>query len=448
MSPAEPGPPSQNPSPASSEPPPGGSPAGRRQERLAYQRRRRRATVVAALSAVTLVLVAGIVVIPLLAGDDQGITSTSPAPAPPQVVEERTLLLVRYDEPGGPATGATLLSARSDDEPSAVIFIPIGLILEVPGIGLDRLALAHRYGGPELFESTIESALRVVIDDTAAIRGGDLATLLSQGGPLTIDADERLVVRGEGGQTQVIVEEGEQVLGGERLAAYWAHISESESPLNVHKRQEKVLAALFNNVAEDPARLEEFLARGAALLETDADLPALSSIVTGLARAAQDQRLQFEQVPVRPFGGRGTGEAALFRLGEDARDVVHALLPGSAVSGEDIEATRVHVRDGVGQPGISKDVAEALEGGAFQIVLSDDADRDDVTETEIVVHEDSPEAMEAAEAVRRRLGLGTIQVVRETPPTVDVMIVVGEDFLETRSPGENDNQASTMEQDT
>ncbi|MPZ88366.1 MAG: hypothetical protein GEU81_09875 [Nitriliruptorales bacterium] len=435
MSPAEPGRGNE-----------GGSPEGRRRGRLARQRRQRRVTIAVAMLAAALILATAVVLMPLLTRGEEGITSG--LRRPPEPVIEQTLLLVGYDEPGGLATGATLLSARSDDEPSAVIFIPIGLVLDVPGIGLDRLALAYRYGGIEQFESTIESALRVVIDHTVAVSGDGLATLLGQAGPLTIDADERLVVRDEDGQQQVIVEEGQQVLDGERLAVYWGHMSESQSPLIVHKRQKKVLAALLTKAAEDPARLEEFLAQPADLLETDADPRTLSGIFAGLARAAHDQRLLFEQVPVRPFGGRETGEGALFRLGEEARDVVHALLPGSAVRSEDIQATSVHVRDGVGRPGIGKHIAEALEGGAFQVVLTDDADRDDVAATAIVAYEDSPEAREAAEAVRRRLGLGTIHIGRDPPSAVDVTIIVGEDLLETGTPAGNHNQASTMEQDS
>lgn len=443
-----PGPPVARPKSASSEPPSGGSPAGRRQARLAIARRRRRATLIATVAAIALVVVTGAVLIPLLARGDGQTTSAAPSPRPPPPVSEQTLLLVRYDDPRGPATGATLLSVRHDGEPSAALFIPIGLLVDVPGIGLDRVALAHQYGGPELFETTIESALRIVVDDTAAVSGQELASLLSQAGPLTIEADQRLVAVGDDGEEQVIAEEGEQTLEGDRLAAYWAYVSDSDSPLNLHRRQEKILRALFTSIAEDPERLDEFLEQDAAPLETDADLQELAAVLGGLAQAAAEQQLLFEQVPVRPFGGRETGPNALFRMAEDARSTVHALLPGSAVQGEEVQATRVHVQNGVGRPRISREIAEALEGGAFQIVLTDDADRSDHAETEIRVYQDTPEAMEVAEAVRQRLGVGTIQVSTQGRPSVDVTIIVGRDFLDTDASGANDTQASTTEQDT
>jgi len=410
---------------------------GRRQARLAAERRRRRATSFAVLSALLLVAMFGVVVLPLLLQGERPLTSplAEASDAPPQdatpapTEPRRTLLLARSAEPGGPATGLTLLSAAGEDSQAVVVFVPTGLLVDIPGVGLDRLAQAHRYGGQELVTRAVEQALGVDITHTAGIADAELGALLGATGPLTVDiGSEPLVAAGE-----VAFEAGEQELDAARLAQYWTFSAPDEAPLDGFARQQEILEALFRRVADDPSQLDRLLGVGAPLLVTDAGQEDLRALVGGLARAQEDERLALRLLPVEPVGPIGAGGEGSYRLADDAGDEVAALLAlGPPV---DDGVTRVQVLDGVGEPGVSQAVEQALSGDGFRVVLTDNAPAE-VPETEIVVYDDSQDARARAEEVRDQLGVGTITTSSRPQTAIDVTVVVGADFpgLSTTEP--------------
>ncbi len=410
---------------------------GRRQARLAAERRRRRATSFAVLSALLLVGVFGVVVLPLLLQAERPLTSPTAAasdappedPTPAPTVPRRTLLLVRSGEPGGPATGLTLLSAAGDDSQAVVVFVPTGLLVDIPGVGLDRLAQAHRYGGQELVARAVEQALGIDITHTAGIADPELGALLGATGPLTVDiGSEPLVGAGE-----VAFEAGEQELDAARLAQYWTFSAPDEAPLDGFARQQEVLEALFRRVADDSSRVDRLLGIGGPLLDTDAGQEDLRALVGGLADAQEDQRLALRLLPVEPVGPIGAGGEGSYRLANDAGDEVAALLAlGPPV---DDGVTRVQVLDGVGEPGVSQAVEQSLSGDGFRVVLTDNAPGE-VPETEIVIYDDSEDARARAEEVRDQLGVGTITTSSRPQTAIDVTVVVGADFpgLSTTEP--------------
>lgn len=410
---------------------------GRRQARLAAERRRRRATAFAVLSALLLVGLFGVVVIPLLLQADRPLASPTAAdsdasedPTPASsTVPRRTLLLVRSGEPSGPASGLTLLSAAGDDSQAVVVFVPTGLFVNIPGIGLDRLAQAQFYGGPQLVARAVEESLGIEVTHTAAIGDGELGALLGATGPLTVDVGSEPLV----GAGQVAFEAGEQELDADRLAQYWTFSAPDEAPLDDFPRQQEVLEALFRRVADDPSQVDRLLGTGTPLLDTDATEEDLRALVTGLADGLDGERLALRLLPVEPVGPTGAGGEGSYRLADDAGDEIAALLAlGPPV---DDGVTRVQVLDGVGEPGVTQTVEQALAGNGFRVVLTDNAPAD-VTETEVVVYDDSDEARARAEEVRDQLGVGTITTSSRPQSVIDVTVIVGADFpgLSTTEP--------------
>jgi len=352
--------------------------------------------------------------------------TSAPAVAPVVAAEQDTLLLVRYGNPGEPATGATLLTAGPRS--TAVVFVPVGLLVDVPGYGSAPLGTAHQYGATALLEASVENALGIQLDAAAAVSEAGLGAWLERSGGLTLDVPDRLIRRGEDGSASVRFEPGEQFLDGERLAEYWAFRAEGETELETFPRQQQVLSALLAEAARDPATIERLFADGAAQLETTADPEELRPILEQLAAASAGAQLGFNLLPVVPFGG-DEGGAETYRLDEEARAVVDGLLGDTTPAGQ-ADEVRVQVLNGVGRPGIGEEVDTALEGGRFRIELTDNASSFDFTETQLLIYTETPEMMAAARAVRERLGVGTILVSRQPQSVVDLTIVVGADFLD------------------
>jgi polyisoprenyl-teichoic acid--peptidoglycan teichoic acid transferase len=105
-------------------------------------------------------------------------------------------------------------------------------------------------------------------------------------------------------------------------------------------------------------------------------------------------------------------------------------LADSVPAGGGQDAVRVQVLNGVGVPGIGQEVDRRLKGGPFRIVLTDNARSFDFAETQILIYEETVQAMRAAEQVQQHLGVGRILVNRQPQTVVDITIVVGADFVQ------------------
>ncbi len=390
-------------------------PTMRRQDRFASQRRRRRTTVVTILSASLLVLAVGVVVIPLLARTQGRATSaatnvaTGPATTAAAAADSTVFVLVTHsDAPESPADSITLLALNPSAGRGAAVFVPSGLLLEVPGIGLERVGLAQRYGGVSLVQESLNDALDVDIDAAVSLAEEGLASLLGAGGELTVDG---------------------QTLDGEQLAEYWTLIEEGERQLAELPRQQQVMTALLQRVADDPNILDRALTVGALDPASTAGPEALRGVLTQLAEAQERDQLAFGVLPVQPFGGVAEDGTATYRVGDEAETALSSLLGAESAAGE----TRVEVQNGTTDRDLVQRVEDAHEveealGDEFRVTLGGPNDSEEVAETQIVIYADTPEAREQAEAVQEQLGLGTITVNEEPQTVVDITVVLGDDF--------------------
>jgi polyisoprenyl-teichoic acid--peptidoglycan teichoic acid transferase len=360
----------------------------------------------------------------------------APVEQPGERPQQDTLLLVRHAGDGRPAEGATLLAVGPGEESAVALFVPVGTLLPIPGIGRDRLGLAQQYDGPTLVQSTLENALGIRIDHVAAVSDSSLASLLERVGGLDVDVPQRLVARAPDGDVAVRFEPGRQFLDGLRLAELWGFRERDEDELATFTRQQLVWERFLDKLA-DPATLELVVGDGAPQLETGADAGWLRSFFAQLAAARAEERITFSLLPVEPFGGEGPDGGATYRLREEAaqrvtRTLLAASVPDDAAGG----TTRIQILNGVGVPGVGGQVERLLGGGAFRIVRSDNAANFDFTTTRILVYDESGASRRAAERVRERLGVGTIQVSRQPQSVIDLTIVVGADFVELHGVGE------------
>jgi hypothetical protein len=352
------------------------------------------------------------------------------APADAAVeAEQRTLLVVLAPEDGA-ATTVTLLAAPAvPGDEGAIVFLPVGTLLGIPGHGLDRLGNAQRYGGAPLAEATVENALGIAVDHSAVLSESALAAFLHRVGPLELDVPERLVARNEEGEASLRFAEGEQTLDGPRLAEYWAFLARGEEELAGFPRQRLVWEALLAAL-ERPAALDALVRDGAPQLETSADEEWLRELFEALAAAAEADRLETALLPVEPFGTADDEGAATYRLrAEEARTLVAELLAASRAEEPSGQVARVEVLNGVGTPGIGQAVHDRLEGEGFRIVRTDNARSFDFEETRILVYDEA--RLPDARRLRDLLGVGSIAVSRRPQSVVDLTVVVGADFLDT-----------------
>ena len=393
-----------------------------RRQRLA---RRTGGYAMVAIAGVLLVAAVGLGLRALLSPEapDGPATAADAASAP--ATDQRTLLLIGVGADGGPAQSLTLLAAAPGG--GDVVFIPSSTLVELPGVGLDRLGLAQQYGGADLVMAGLSNALGIGVDHAAVVTTRRLGVLLQRVGGFTVDVAERLVERADDGTGSVAFEAGSQYLNGTELADYWAFRQRGESELEVFPRQQTVLRGLFEVLADDALRAQ-LVARRQATLDTDADNAFLEEVLGGLAGAAEDGTVGYHLLPVEPFGAGDEVRGGTYRLDPAEIDrFVGTVLAGSLPEGI-MAPIRLQVLNGVGRPGVGRDVAEALDGLGFRIVLSENARSFDFATTQIIIYDETPASHTAAERVRHALGVGTILVSRQPQSVVDLTIVVGADL--------------------
>jgi len=352
----------------------------------------------------------------------------SPAPAPQAgpAPDQATLLLARSDADGGAATGAVLIAINPDGTAFAS-FVPVSLLADIPGHGNGvELGNALRDGGSALLGATVGNLFGIELDATAVASGSALAALLERTGGLEIDVEQRLTVREPDGRAVVRFEPGAQTLDGERLAEYLRFREPGETEVATFVRQQGVVLALAEALG-DPAVLDAVLAGGIPQLDVAGDRDAVRTVLTGLGDAASRDAVSIVSLPVQPVGEANDGGPTyvLPRGAADAFADAHLLASRTVGTGG---ATRVEVLNGVGRPGIGSEVAALLSDGGFRIERTENAASFDQDRTLVVIYDESPESLQAAEAVRSRLGVGTIQVSRQPQSVVDLTIVVGADF--------------------
>ena len=84
------------------------------------------------------------------------------------------------------------------------------------------------------------------------------------------------------------------------------------------------------------------------------------------------------------------------------------------------------VQNGSGEPGVGEAVAVRIIPAGFRVVLSQNAERFDVTRTEVFANGAAHE--EEARAIKAALGVGRVRVSAVPSNVGDITIVVGKDF--------------------
>jgi polyisoprenyl-teichoic acid--peptidoglycan teichoic acid transferase len=326
-------------------------------------------------------------------------------------VPQTAVLLIRTTD-GRTAAGITLLAAGDDGSASAT-FIPATTLVEIPGVGLDRLGLAQQYGGAALTEAAVENALGIELDGTLTVDTAGLGALLQRAGGAELDVPDRLVERSADGTGTVVFEAGEQYLNGVRLAQYWSFAQRGETELDTFPRQQRALDAMLRALDDDELR-QGLLGRVPPEIATDMTADEVRGLFAGLAEAAAAEVLAYQLLPVAPFGSADESLGTSYQLRDDeVAELVAERLAGSVPDGGPTGAVAVQLLNGVGVPGVGQQVDERLEGLPVRIVRTDNARSFDFPQTQIVIYDETPALLQAARQVQQALGVGTILVSRQ-----------------------------------
>lgn len=328
---------------------------------------------------------------------------------PPSASGSSTLIVITDHD--GRADSIALLAAHPTAGSELVLFPP-SLLAILPGFGESEIADVVRFNGPPLARTTVTNLLGVRIDAVVHLDGAGFATAI--GTPLTVDLTNPLLMPEPDGYT-VLAVAGSAERDPDMLVTLLTSQGDSDQ-LGWLDRQGSVWRAVLAAVGED-ALLARRLTQGATY-EPDT---ALKTVVA----AARDSDLVITAVPVRRIESAGGGTERYQLPSSAAAAFVSDRFSYLVIREE--PRPRVEVLNGNGRIGTTGPIAALLVDEGYRIVKTDNADRDDYLDTQVIAQ--GRQHQQDAIDVQRILGSGEVLLeLRQPSGIVDLTIIVGRDI--------------------
>ena len=360
--------------------------------------------------AVALLIAVGIVWAAVLFSSlDRSEGGDEPATPPAEpVTEAGASVLVAVTDATERGTTIALIGAVDGDKPRTVL-LPPSLLATLPGFGENTLANATRFDGIELLDVSVSNLLGTRVDAAVAWDVDQLANMVAA--PVTVDLPTPLVEREGDGQV-VVFAEGNAERDADEVYRLLTDRGDDDE-LAWMQRQGAAIAALLEAAQSNPVVIE-------AMLEgVTGDQSAARS---ALSEAAKD--VAITAVPALRI--EPTGREELYQLsGEIAAQFVTDSIGYLRIAEE--PRVRVEVLNGNGQIGTVRPVAGALIRRGYRVILTDNADRLDYSETRVIAQ--GRDHQQAAVDIADIVGVGEVSAeVRQPSGVVDVTIIVGLDL--------------------
>jgi hypothetical protein len=293
-----------------------------------------------------------------------------------------------------------------DGSRGTAVLVPPALVAELPRFGARAVADVPRLTQAKHVELVLENELGMTFDDALFVDDEQLAALLAPASPLRIELAETLRARDPSGVVTLS-------RGRHDIDALTAKRLLVARRLGSRAKLDAVEAVL-------PGWLD-----GLANVAVAAQTVALEPGIAPVARTAGAD-LALRALPVEPVPG-GSGGSLQLRA-DDARALLVRAFPWAVMS---TPRPRVEMLNGVGAAGIPFVAANRVVPDGAHVTVTGDVPGFDVPRTRVLYYR--PDGAEIARRLVRALGVGeVVAATTEANEAVDVTIVVGKDFRQSR----------------
>lgn len=331
------------------------------------------------------------------------------APGFEAVVEPTPTMLVADTDAAGALNGIAMIGLAADDQGGTVTVVPVGTVVEVPltELGTADFAQIYERSGVAGLDQRVETMATASMQEVVEVGADQWATLLAPVGPLTLQNPAPIV--DEAG-TQLFGE-GEVQVAPEQVGAFLGGSGPFDGGLTSVERQQSFWDAWAAKVAE---------VGGEAAVPGETDR-GLGRFVRGLA-AGPHEVLGFP-VEAVPILGVSAADTTVFTpLEADIPDFIAEAIPFPSGVGR----ARTRLLDGVGQQGLTAEAASLLVRAGAEITSVGNDDEFGQATTRIIYFDDEDE--EKAQQLQAALGVGEVDKGEASSDSLDVTVVLGEDF--------------------
>jgi len=322
-------------------------------------------------------------------------------------------------------TTVVLASYDSTTGSGNLIYFPNDLLVNVPGAGMDQLNNLVNLDEGRISKTlvTIENLLGIEIDHYVLGTERDLRIVFDQMSPTwPLEVPARVSFKDPSTGTQVTLNTGKQQVSSSVATSYLTYAPPGKE-VELCKRQEDFAPVFLGRSKAMFDDISKLTAKNADLFDTDASDEELSGIWQTYALLGG--KLEQGILPVKEFKYENT---VVHRTDQDALPAFVKKYVKSASTKTKTKRFKVEILNGNGVPGIGQAVTSKLDMAKFQIVNSANADNFDHQDTVILVYDQDPDTVHAAEIVRYEMEVGRIEFRDKTQDIADISVIVGKDF--------------------
>jgi polyisoprenyl-teichoic acid--peptidoglycan teichoic acid transferase len=171
---------------------------------------------------------------------------------------QRVVLLGSDARAGETSRSDTIVVTKAG---SGMLAVPRDTLVDIPGVGEDKINAAFANGGPELTVETLENLTGVRMNDYVIVHFDGVEEIVDALGGITLDVDKPIRVGIDG--RRVYIPAGTQTLDGMQALAYVRYRGGPTADIGRIGRQQKVLRELAQE-STSPAKLPRLPATAGA----------------------------------------------------------------------------------------------------------------------------------------------------------------------------------------
>jgi polyisoprenyl-teichoic acid--peptidoglycan teichoic acid transferase len=161
----------------------------------------------------------------------------------------RAVLLGSDARAGEASRSDTIMIVRAG---GGLLSVPRDTLIEIPGVGRDKINAAFANGGPELAVQTLENFTDLPIENYMVLNFGGVEEIVDTLGSITINVEEPIETEQDGEYFSIPA--GNQELTGDEALAYVRYRGDPTADIGRIGRQQRFLAALARE-ASSPENL-------------------------------------------------------------------------------------------------------------------------------------------------------------------------------------------------
>ncbi|MGD8626416.1 MAG: LCP family protein [Anaerolineae bacterium] len=377
----------------------------------------------------------------------------SPTPLPTATFSDKVMhiLFIGLDSRhnlGGQNTDVIIVAAvNKDTKQVSMLSIPRDLWVYIPTHGWNRINVAHKFGhrgdhpggGPGLLMDTIEMNFGIPIDHWVRVDFEGFGRVVDElgGVEMTVPCPVNLTYKPSYSEEEedLILEPGVYQMDGQTALRY-VRTRREGTDFDRARRQHQFLKAVWKQTKAQLKGLDfvpNIRNLWSALrdsYETDLDLLDVLSLAP-TALELEPQRIRSRYIGYSQTTGwtNADGWSVLLPDYEKIQQLVASLYAPPSPGDEQVakEGARVQVRNGTYQQQLALIAADQLRWYGVNVIGAAPADRPDYQETQIIVYNDKPQALDL---LIRELEVKAENVIRQPDPNqeADIVVILGRDY--------------------